>query len=57
MLGPPGGGRLRRPLVAGLLLLVLGLQLAVFAHFWPIWTNELISRSDWQRRMWFDSWV
>ena len=57
MLGLPGSGRLRRPLVAGLLLVMLGLQLAVFAHFWPIWTNELISRSDWQRRMWFDSWV
>ena len=56
-LGPPGADRGRRRLVAGLLVVMLALQLAASAYFWPIWTGELITRSQWQGRMWFDRWV
>jgi dolichyl-phosphate-mannose--protein O-mannosyl transferase len=56
-LGPPGADRGRRRLVAGLLVVMLALQLAAFAYFWPIWTGELITRSQWHGRMWFDRWV
>jgi dolichyl-phosphate-mannose--protein O-mannosyl transferase len=58
MLGPPGAARSpRRVVSAAVLLIVLAVQLAAFAFFWPIWTDELISRAEWEQRMWFDSWV
>ncbi len=28
-----------------------------FAWFWPIWTNELLTRSEWLDRMWFSRWI
>ncbi len=58
MSGPPGTSRSpRRAVSAAVLLVVLALQLAAFAFFWPIWTDELISRAEWEQRMWFDAWV
>ena len=56
LMGPPGAG-LRRRMGVGTLLAVLGLQLAAFAFFWPIWTDELITRAEWLDRMWFDAWI
>lgn len=35
----------------------LGLELALFAFFWPIYTAQVIPFSHWQWRMWFPSWV
>jgi dolichyl-phosphate-mannose--protein O-mannosyl transferase len=33
------------------------LVLANFAWFWPIYTDELIARGDWLRRIWFRTWI
>lgn len=33
------------------------LTLLNFAWFWPIWTNELLTRSEWYQRIWFSRWV
>ena len=28
-----------------------------FAWFWPIWTNELLTHSEWLDRIWFERWI
>ena len=28
-----------------------------FAWFWPIWTDQLLTRSEWLDRMWFPRWI
>jgi hypothetical protein len=28
-----------------------------FAWFWPIWTDQLITRREWLDRMWFHRWI
>jgi dolichyl-phosphate-mannose--protein O-mannosyl transferase len=28
-----------------------------FAWFWPIWTDGLITHSEWLQRIWFDRWI
>ena len=33
------------------------LVLVNFAWFWPIWTNELLTRSEWLDRIWFTRWI
>ncbi len=33
------------------------LTLVNFAWFWPIWTNGLLSDSEWLDRIWFSRWV
>jgi dolichyl-phosphate-mannose-protein mannosyltransferase len=33
------------------------LVLATFAWFWPIWTDELITHSEWLSRIWFERWI
>lgn len=33
------------------------LVLVAFAWFWPVWTNQLITHSEWMSRMWFDRWI
>lgn len=33
------------------------LVVANFAWFWPIWTNELLTRSEWLDRIWFARWI
>ena len=40
--------------VAGsyVVLVVLG-----FAWFWPVWTDELITHSEWMNRIWFQRWI
>jgi len=30
---------------------------ACFAFLWPIWTDELLTNDEWQRRMWLDRWI
>lgn len=33
------------------------LTLVNFAWFWPIWTNQMITHSEWVDRVWFSRWV
>lgn len=33
------------------------LVLINFAWFWPIWTNELLTKSEWLDRVWFERWI
>jgi dolichyl-phosphate-mannose--protein O-mannosyl transferase len=33
------------------------LALLAFAWFWPIWTDQLITRSEWLDRVWFLRWI
>src|SRR5699024_7657788 len=33
------------------------LVLLNFAWFWPIWTNELLTYSEWTDRIWFSRWI
>ena len=33
------------------------LVLVNFAWFWPIWTHELLTRSEWLDRIWFSRWI
>ena len=33
------------------------LVLLAFAWFWPIWTDQLITHSEWLDRMWFTRWI
>ncbi|PVG80994.1 phospholipid carrier-dependent glycosyltransferase [Nocardioides gansuensis] len=33
------------------------LALLMFAWFWPIWTDQLITHGEWLKRMWFSRWI
>jgi dolichyl-phosphate-mannose--protein O-mannosyl transferase len=33
------------------------LVLVNFAWFWPIYTNELLTKAEWLDRIWFDRWI
>jgi dolichyl-phosphate-mannose--protein O-mannosyl transferase len=33
------------------------LVLLNFAWFWPIWTDQLLTHSEWLDRIWFDRWI
>jgi dolichyl-phosphate-mannose--protein O-mannosyl transferase len=33
------------------------LVVVCFAWFWPIWTDGLLTHSEWLERMWFGRWV
>ena len=35
----------------------LVLVLLNFAWFWPIWTNQLLTHSEWLDRTWFSAWI
>ena len=39
--------------IGGFVVLTIGL----FAFFHPLYVAEVIPLSEWQRRMWFPSWV
>ena len=28
-----------------------------FAWFWPIFTDQLLTHSEWQSRIWFQRWI
>jgi dolichyl-phosphate-mannose--protein O-mannosyl transferase len=56
-LGPPTARASRRRAGAAAVGVVLFAVVVCFAFFWPIWTDELIRNSEWQRRMWFDRWT
>ncbi|EST24654.1 membrane protein [Streptomyces niveus NCIMB 11891] len=57
MLGPAGSDERRRTIGAvgaGVLVLLIVWN---FIYFWPIYTGQTIPISEWQDRMWFDTWV
>ena len=33
------------------------LVLVNFAWFWPIWTDQLLTHSEWLDRIWFQRWI
>jgi dolichyl-phosphate-mannose--protein O-mannosyl transferase len=33
------------------------LTLVNFAWFWPIWTDQLLTHSEWLDRIWFSRWI
>ncbi|THV42358.1 dolichyl-phosphate-mannose--protein mannosyltransferase [Glycomyces buryatensis] len=46
--------RLTGALIAGAFIAVVVL---CFAYFWPIYTGEALTRTDWHARMWLKSWI
>ena len=50
----PTGRRTVGVIVAGSFFLLVLLN---FAWFWPIYTNELLTHSDWLERIWFSRWI
>jgi dolichyl-phosphate-mannose-protein mannosyltransferase len=58
VLGEPARGpTLRRTagvVVAGSFFVLVVLT---FAWFWPIWTHQLVTHSEWLDRIWFDRWI
>ena len=41
-------------IVAGSFIVLVLLN---FAWFWPIWTNELLTDSEWRDRIWLERWI
>ncbi len=33
------------------------LVVLAFAWFWPVWTDQLITHSEWRQRIWFTRWI
>jgi dolichyl-phosphate-mannose--protein O-mannosyl transferase len=33
------------------------LALIAFAWFWPVWTDVLLTKSEWDARIWFQRWI
>ena len=33
------------------------LALVAFAWFWPVWTDVLLTKSEWDARIWFQRWI
>ena len=56
-LGPADASRRRRAAGAAVVGTVLVAVIAATAFFWPIWTDQLITQSQWEQRMWFDRWI
>jgi dolichyl-phosphate-mannose-protein mannosyltransferase len=57
LLGPGRGPSPRRTtgtIIAGTFFILVLLN---FAWFWPIWTNGLLTISEWQSRIWFQRWI
>ncbi|GAA0981024.1 putative dolichyl-phosphate-mannose--protein mannosyltransferase [Nocardioides aquaticus] len=57
LIGPPGASARRRTVgvvVAGSFLVLVVLNAA---WFWPLWTDQLLTRGEWIDRMWFARWI
>jgi dolichyl-phosphate-mannose-protein mannosyltransferase len=57
VLGPPDADRHRRLLGAVVAGGVVLLATMAFAWFYPIWAAPVITKQEWQNRMWLPSWV
>ncbi len=57
ILGPADATAERRRLggaiVGGFMVLVT----LTFVFFWPIWTDQLLTTTEWLRRIWFKAWI
>ncbi|MFT4265304.1 MAG: phospholipid carrier-dependent glycosyltransferase [Nocardioides sp.] len=56
IIGPSATGR-RRTIGTAVVGTFTILVVANFAWFWPIYTNELLTRSEWLQRIWFSRWI
>ncbi|MFA6299516.1 MAG: phospholipid carrier-dependent glycosyltransferase, partial [Nocardioides sp.] len=57
LIGPsrmPSPRRTAGVIVAGSFFVLV---LVNFAWFWPIYTHELLTRSEWLDRIWFTRWI
>ncbi|MDQ6523543.1 phospholipid carrier-dependent glycosyltransferase [Nocardioides sp. LHD-245] len=57
LIGPsraPSARRTAGVIVSGAFVV---LTLVNFAWFWPIWTNQMLTHSEWLDRVWFSRWV
>jgi dolichyl-phosphate-mannose-protein mannosyltransferase len=57
MIGPgrtPGARRTAAVVVTGSFLVLV---LLAFAWFWPVWTDQLVTKQEWLQRIWFSRWV
>lgn len=57
MIGPstaPSPRRTAGVIVAGSFFVLV---LVNFAWFWPIWTDQLLTHSEWLDRVWFERWI
>nr|WP_231747782.1 phospholipid carrier-dependent glycosyltransferase [Auraticoccus cholistanensis] len=56
LLGPPGPGRRRRvgAVVCGVFVALVVLN---FAFFYPVWTDQVLTKDQWLDRMWLRTWV
>ena len=52
--GGPGPRRTVGVVVAGSWLVLV---LLAFAWFWPVWTDVLLTKSEWLARIWFTRWI
>jgi dolichyl-phosphate-mannose-protein mannosyltransferase len=52
--GPPSGRRTAGVVVAGSFVVLVVVN---FAWFWPIWTDGLLTHSEWLDRIWFKRWI
>ena len=50
----PTSRRTAGVVVAGSFLVLVLLN---FAWFWPIYTNQLLTHSEWLDRIWFERWI
>jgi dolichyl-phosphate-mannose-protein mannosyltransferase len=57
MLGKQGSTAIRRTVGATAAGVVVVLVMLAFAWFWPIWTDQLVTNSEWLQRMWFKRWI
>ncbi len=57
MLGRADATRARRAVGAAAAGSVVVLATLAFAWFWPIWTDQLLTNSEWVQRMWFRRWI
>lgn len=55
VIGPVDGPHRRRgAIIVGVFLVLVALN---FAYFYPIWTDGILTNSQWQARMWLKGWI
>jgi dolichyl-phosphate-mannose-protein mannosyltransferase len=57
LIGPADATDVRRAVGTSVAGGILVLVVLLFAFFWPIWTDQLITQREWLSRMWFKRWV
>ncbi|MBS2936522.1 phospholipid carrier-dependent glycosyltransferase [Nocardioides sp. J2M5] len=57
LVGPSAAPGPRRTLGVVAAGTVTVLAIVAFAWFWPIWTDTLLTKSEWDARIWFRRWI